>query len=405
MHEEEQRYCGYEHCQRPLETKSGHRRKEYCNDKCRQAAHRLRVEQEQASKKASFDYYLTKYHSPRLRNILERTLKEQGASDLLRLAVAIDEEISQVQGSDAMGERVTYLQMQLSEYRKVVDLDDREKIGQQFLAVGQLLGYRALDTYHIGEGIEHWKDYQSWTYETTLAEVIIAARAIVDEELEARERVKEKSHLRQIKRELIDTRRELAKYLPPPRTLLECTLRRWCALTKLPFQGKTLAGEELDAFLRELSERRLLAFIETGEQCYFAEKHHQRRIAIIQQYLHETEPYRGDPALSLVSMDDQGTVTFASGDRDQMDMEAIKQFWARIVGKRGQRSIGTTHVAAIQHYLCTHPGECVEIPRGTKMARIVVLDDDAMAATETLQAIRLNEQDIEQASRWAHQQI
>lgn len=154
----------------------------------------------------------------------------------------------------------------------------------------------------------------------------------------------------------------------------------------------------------EFSERRLLAFIDAGEQCYFVEKHHQRRIAIIQQHLSEVEPYRGNPALAMVSMDDQGSVIFASGDRERMDMEAIKQFWARVVGKQGQRSVGTTQVAPIQLYLCDHPGECVEIPLGNKTVRIVVLDDDGMAATETLQAIRLDEQDIEQARRWVQQQ-
>jgi hypothetical protein len=188
-----------------------------------------------------------------------------GAPDLLRLGASIDEECGHAQASDEMQKRVAYLEIQLSDYRAVVDLDDRARIVQQFLAVGQLLNYRAIDTHHIGEGIEHWKDYASWTYETMLAEVIIAGRAIVDEEIAARDRVKEKCGMRQVERELVDTRRELAKYQPPPRTFLECTLRRWCALEKLPFQGKTLAGEELDAFLQESSERRLLAFIDSGE--------------------------------------------------------------------------------------------------------------------------------------------
>lgn len=476
MNEEEQRSCGYEHCQRPLETKPGHRRKEYCNDKCRQAAHRLRIEREQGTKKASLDYYLTKYHSPRLRTILERTLKEQGASDLLRLVVAIDEECQYVQGSDAMQARVTYLQMQLSEYRAVVDLDDREKIGQQFMAVGQLLNYRAIDMYHIGEGIEQWKDYRSWTYETTLAEVIIAGRAMVDEEIASRERVNEKSRLRQVERELaavqakkdeattthmqlirdyqtyvnsssylhgdwkgkqaaLDMRvhellseaimiptqehcraelvaaqsqisvlqRELAKYLPPPRELVECSLRRWSTLTNLFAQGKKLIGRDLDAFIRQASDQLLVKELEIAQACYFTEKHHQRRIAIIQQQLSDVESYRGDPALSLVSMDDQGYVTFATGDRKWMDVDDIRGFWARIVGKQGQRSVGTTNVAVIQQYLCDHPGECVEIQQGNKTVRIVMLDDDGMAVTETLQPIRLDEQDIEQARRWVQQ--
>lgn len=228
MHEDDQRFCGYEHCQRPLEVKPGHRRKEYCNDTCRQAAHRLRVEQEQATKRTNFDYYLTKYHSPRLRSILEHVLREQGASDLLRLVTAIDEEISQVQGSDASSARVTYLQMQLSEYRAIVDLDEREKLKQQFMAVGQLLDYRAIDTFRISEGYECWADYVSWTYETTLAEGIVYLRTIVEEEMAVRDRMKEKSQMRQAERSLAATQSELQE-LQQQVTELEAERAEWIA--------------------------------------------------------------------------------------------------------------------------------------------------------------------------------
>lgn len=64
-----------------------------------------------------------------------------------------------MQASNEMQKRVAYLEIQLSAYRAVAD---RARIVQQFMAVGQLLGYRALDKYHIGEGMNDWADYASF---------------------------------------------------------------------------------------------------------------------------------------------------------------------------------------------------------------------------------------------------
>ena len=86
-------YCAYEHCQRPIEAvPGGHRRREYCNDTCRQAAHRLRKQREQRQQPAEVSRIWTKYQSPRLCAVLERVRREQGEAALMRLIVAIDEE-------------------------------------------------------------------------------------------------------------------------------------------------------------------------------------------------------------------------------------------------------------------------------------------------------------------------
>jgi hypothetical protein len=86
-------YCAYEHCQRPIEViPGGHRRKEYCNDTCRQAAHRLRRQREQRERHAEMNRIWTKYQSPRLCAVLERVRREQEEAALMRLIVAIDEE-------------------------------------------------------------------------------------------------------------------------------------------------------------------------------------------------------------------------------------------------------------------------------------------------------------------------
>jgi len=86
-------YCAYEHCQRPIEAvPGGHRRREYCNDTCRQAAYRLRKQREQREQPAEVSRIWTKYQSPRLCAVLERVRREQGEAALMRLIVAIDEE-------------------------------------------------------------------------------------------------------------------------------------------------------------------------------------------------------------------------------------------------------------------------------------------------------------------------
>ena len=428
-------------------------------------------------------------------------------------------------------EQAQQLAATAAEYRKIIDLDDRTKIAQQFMAVGEILGYRRLDKFGVGSGTENWKDYQSWTHELTLAEVILHGRELIDEEAEARERVESRSKLRQAESEIQALRkqigelsagqaewiawkqaevrgegdlmamrgylqehieqsiplkrngvivkivalgddavavsedhgiirlsdeelqqgrvwvckkmgvpviatwlpigesrkegqrrlqieqeldaaqaeiqslqRELARHLPPPRALLECSLRRWCTKVKIPYQEETLTGAVLDAFICQASELQLLKFIDIAQRCYFIGKYRRRRIQIIQQHLKEsgeTQLYRGDSALVITGMDDQGRVLFANGDKRWLDTDAIERFWARIVGKEGQRTVGgNADVAVLQRYLCAHPGACIPIQQGKDSYRLMIIDDDALGITDSQRLVRLFEEDIEQAHRW-----
>lgn len=148
---------------------------------------------------------MKKVQSPRLRGILEQILREQGEVAPLRLVIAIDDERGHAQASDEVQQQVTYLEMKLSQYREIVDLDDRKKICQQFIAAGQTIDYRALPKFHIREGVDAWRDYESWTHEATLAEVILYARELADQETAAKER----SKLRQVERQLATARAEI----------------------------------------------------------------------------------------------------------------------------------------------------------------------------------------------------
>src|SRR5215469_14474767 len=99
-----QTVCGYDPCPVVIVQLPGHRRKEYCSDAHRQAALRQRKKQghelEQQRKSANVSYFLDKIHSPRLRDILEDILQDQGEVALLRLIVAITEEREQAQATD-----------------------------------------------------------------------------------------------------------------------------------------------------------------------------------------------------------------------------------------------------------------------------------------------------------------
>lgn len=534
----EQTSCGYENCPNTIEIVPGHRHKEYCSAACRQAARRLRKAKEQQQQNASLSYFMDKIQSPRLHGILEQILAKEGEVALLNLIVAIDDERGCAQASDEVQQQLAHLEIKLSHYREIVDLDDRKKICQQFLAAGQLVDYRALPRFSIRQGVDAWRDYESWTHEATLAEVILYCRELADQETAAKER----SKLRQVERQLsaakaeiealkskptgdphdleeeqakyaalladymqlakkmanlerqvrrveyirvLQTRnsmlqelmvlggrlkfasltnlnieegidqwleyartasdedlaaaiahgyyqadslamaaieasdvdrkrvkeleaevhglhRELDRYASPPRELLECSLKRWSTLVKLPYDG--WKPDTIDTFLRESSERRLLKLLEWSESTYLIGKHRRCRIAIIQQHLDEVKPYCGDPALAVVKMDEKGHATFANGQRRFMDTDDIEQFWAQIVGKHGQQTVGgNPQVAPIQQYLCQHPGESIPFWDGQRKCELILIDDDALAVTKKLNPKRLyTEDDIEQALQWVN---
>lgn len=203
-----------------------------------------------------------------------------------------------------------------------------------------------------------------------------------------------------------ELQRELSRYEPAPRALLECTLRQWARRTDLLYQDKKLAGEHLDAFLQEAGERKLINYVKQGESGYFFSKHRRRRIALIQQHLATAEPYQGDLALRMERIDDQGYVSFGNGAKQYLDTDGINHIWARITKERGQQTVGgNADLAPIQQYLCAHPGQPIEIRRGKNLYQLVVVDDDALAITENVGPIRLSEDDIDQAQCWIAVQL
>jgi hypothetical protein len=164
---------------------------------------------------------------------------------------------------------------------------EREKIERQFLSIGQLLNYRALPRYQIGDGVKAWEDYRSWTDEHTLAEIILACEEILAKEVAVKERVREQSPLRQA----LARNRELMKQLQQEqarREELECQMQGSQPQPHAPDQlEKDLAnvrvGMASTDLLNSLYGQVLLMVVEGERQISHLqtriEKQYERRIA------------------------------------------------------------------------------------------------------------------------------
>lgn len=141
---------------------------------------------------------------PSTRSILEGLLtrRYETLSLLNLVTLAIGEERTHALCNSELEQRNAYLEIKLAEYRQIIDLSDREKIEQQFMAVGQLLDYRALPKYQIGAGLDQWEDYRSWTDEYRLAEVIAYAREVLAQESSVKQSAAEKSKVCQAEKQL-----------------------------------------------------------------------------------------------------------------------------------------------------------------------------------------------------------
>ncbi|GHO72284.1 hypothetical protein KSD_00550 [Ktedonobacter sp. SOSP1-85] len=181
------------------------------------------------------------------------------------------------------------------------------------------------------------------------------------------------------------------------------TLRRWCVLTNVYYHDKPLAGEALEVFLRESSDRRLAQFIEWGESNYFSSKCRRRRIAQIADAITDGWEllYRGDPDRVLTSIDEQGYVVFPDGARTWLDLDSINQFWSFLVVEQGQKHVGgNAVVSALQQYLCDHPGQSIPLQRNASTVEVVLIDDDALAITASSRPFRLSDEDLERMHAW-----
>jgi uncharacterized coiled-coil protein SlyX len=242
-----------------------------------------------------------------------------------------------------------------------------------------------------------------WVCKKMGTPVIVTKLPIGESAVEGQRRLQVERELDTAQAENLALHRELARYLPPPRSLLECSLRLWSTRTTL-FH----AGDDVEAFIKEASDQKLLKEIDWTQDCYFIGTHLRRRRKIIAEAIGRGEKllYRGDPELVITSIDEQGYVTIASGGRTWLDSEAVEQFWALLVAEEGQRHVGSNIVVVhLQQYLHEHPGMPITIHQGKKECQLILVDDDALAVTTRHRPLRLYEDGLEQAHRWVEAQL
>lgn len=416
-------HCAYELCKRadPVEITPGHRRKLYHDDTCRQAQHRLlaargtqeilrqmwatylpetqqaleelleehgeawtrRViaaiidERDQArqprlseEERAAIQAHYADFQ-PFTRNILDALLREpHDTLSLLNLVLlAIGEEQRHANCNSVLEQRAAYLEIALAEYRRIVDLEDREKTRQQFMAVGQSLGYRAVPKFQVGEGQNHWEDYASWTDDRTLAEVILFGREVLIEEEAARTCAQERNQLRQVERQLAQerTRREeLERQLETVASSTEKSqqtpdLEKDLAAVCLNVAGPDLLATAYGRALLLVKEReREIQHLQTR-----IEKQYERRIAKQQRRIQE--------------------------------LEAERVEW---VAWREAEIIAHSRLAAMRQYLRDHEQASIPIKRNGVVMRIWTIGEDAVAFSDDHGLVRLSDEEIEQGRIW-----
>jgi len=303
--------CGYELCKRtdPILITPGHRPRRYHGDTCRQAQHRLAKERKKREER-------------------------RGAPD------------------DCEG-RIAYLELKLAQYRAVIDLEDRSRLEQQFMACGELLNYRCISKYHIDAGLHSWEAYQGRTDDITLAEAILSVRELLEPIEQHSRNAIERSELRKAKREVTRLRK------------LEEALR-----LQLAEQDLRLAAEA-----KRLAEDRVTVI--HGK--------HQRATQLVSE-LKRLLAQQAQENQALVATLQRQLARYQS----IIDLDVICPW---------------TQLTTIQCYLRDHPGAAATFTRDGKVYRIFALDDHARAVSESRGLIRLNDEEIEQCQAYVTAKI
>jgi len=192
----------------------GHRRREYCDDNCKQAAYRARQEEK---RKVEVRQRWTGY-SEQTQNQLEWLMNKYGCDFAKMVAGLICTERAYVPQSSVankvlqehgreLEQQISNLEQQLVRYRQVVDLDDRTHLEQQLLDIGEQIGYRqfipADHLVAVGSGLDFWRSFAAGADDETLVQAVNRARhyaenlVAIDAQMEvnkARRRIAELEH-------------------------------------------------------------------------------------------------------------------------------------------------------------------------------------------------------------------
>jgi len=210
--------CKNPYCKRLIEqAPGGHRKREYCDDVCRQTAHRYRREQKererlQAEMRARWTGLLSE-----TQQVLEDVLQSHGPTLASRVAVAVRAEVSHAkaereqhsagqedhQNVEVYQEKLTQASHRIEKLERQVDIQ-RQRLGQYYqwfypsslavaeerlLALGAAVNYKRLLKYNeltidSGSGAEAWRNFATHADYDALALAIQQAQRFY-ENLEA----------------------------------------------------------------------------------------------------------------------------------------------------------------------------------------------------------------------------
>ncbi len=101
----------------------------------------------------------------------ERKIKcqrERIDKQLLQLHAALDEK-------KALAARVETLEQEITKYREVADLNNREQLEQQFMAIGFQIGYKSL-LVGVAAGVDCWMSFMRDATDEELVKAIVSAK-------------------------------------------------------------------------------------------------------------------------------------------------------------------------------------------------------------------------------------
>ncbi len=177
--------CKYQSCGKPLAQRPGGRKREYCDDACRQAAHRhshqeaVRLAAEQEVQRwgdflpatiTQLVGYLVAGSRDTARQLADTLLAEQQAArpDQHETERSADLLADFMQA----GKKIGSLERQIRKYERLDLINTRESMLQELMVLGGRLKYASLTNLGIEAGIDQWLNYARGVSDSDLAAAI-----------------------------------------------------------------------------------------------------------------------------------------------------------------------------------------------------------------------------------------
>lgn len=204
--------CQREGCHHVVAQVSGnHRPRQYCSDSCKQSDYRRRDKEKQfARRQAELREHWVDF-LPETLEQLDLLLRERGLEAARHMAEVINRERGRQRNVEQRQNRESRLEQELVRYRQICDLSDRERLEQQFLDIGEQIGYRMLitadDVGVVGEGSEFCRAFAMEAGDDLLARTVVRARYYAENLVW----VDAQTELKQAKRRIAELERQLAQ--------------------------------------------------------------------------------------------------------------------------------------------------------------------------------------------------